>query len=147
MSETNASIQAVAVPYGWEDDQLLLGIVTAHRSRNWTLPKASISAAADAAEAASNEALRQGGFLGLPGDSPLLLTATKKGTELRCFAIEISGLFDTWDAQRYQSRKLVPIGKIEKYIKDRTSRQAIRTLLEQRLDVTVSEVKTTGSST
>jgi len=135
MTSTNSPVQAVAVPYGWEEGQLLLGIVTAHRSRNWTLPKASVPARANGGEAASNEALRQGGFLGLPDDSPLLLAETRDGVELQYYAVEISGILDTWDANRYQSRKLVPLTKIGNYLTDRTELSAIEALVEQRLDV------------
>jgi hypothetical protein len=117
----------------------MIGLVTAYRSRAWTLPKISIPATADAAETASNEAIRQGGYLGLAEQEPLLTLVTSKGVETCYYALEIHGILDAWEANRTQSRKLVPIGKIEKYLRDRTALKAIRLLVAQRIDVKLLE--------
>lgn len=139
MSVPEKHLQTVAVPYGWEEGKLMIGLVTAHRSRNWTLPKVSISADADASETASNEAVRQGGYLGMADALPLLVTMSGKGIETSYFAVEVHGILDTWDAHRSQSRKLVPVSRIEKFLHDRAALKAIRTLARERLDVKLLE--------
>lgn len=140
MSSLEHHLQTVAVPYGWEDGRLMIGLVTAYRSRTWTLPKISIATGVDAAETASNEAIRQGGYLGIANQEALLTVVSGKGVETSYFAVEIHGILDAWDANRTQSRKLVPIGKLEKFLRDRTALKAIRVLIDQRLDVKLLEV-------
>lgn len=131
MSLPQKQLQAVAVPFGWEDGQLKLGLVTAYRSHNWTLPKISLPTDADAAETASNEAIRQGGYLGFADPEPLLTVTSGKGVQTSYYAVEIHGILDTWDASRTQSRKLVLPAKVEKFLRDRTALKAIRVLLEK----------------
>lgn len=143
MSTPQKQLQTVAVPYGWEDGSYWIGLVTAYKSRTWTLPKISVSAEADQAEAASNEALRQGGFLALPEPEPLLVTMSEKGVETSYFAVEIHGVLDQWDARRTQSRKLVPTSKVDKFLRDRTALRAVRALIDQRLDIKLLEAPKT----
>lgn len=132
-------LQTVAVPYGWEDGKLMIGLVTAYRSHHWTLPKISVGEGADAAEMASNEALRQGGYLGISDPEPLLTILSGKGVQSTYYAMEIHGVMDSWDANRTQSRKLVPVDRVEKFLHDRAAWKAIRTLLQQRIEVRLIE--------
>lgn len=139
MSEALNHLQIVAIPYGWEDGKLLIGLVTAYRSHHWTLPKISIAEGADAAETASNEALRQGGYLGLTDPDPLLTTHSGKGVQTTYYTVEIHGVMDSWDTHRTQSRKLVPVERVEKFFHDRATWKTVRPLLQQRLEVKLIE--------
>ncbi|MEO0446232.1 MAG: hypothetical protein AAF191_09175 [Verrucomicrobiota bacterium] len=142
MASTNSQhLQVIALPFGWEEGSLHVGLVTAHRSRKWTLPRISLPLASSwetQKECASDEALRQGGFLGIHREEhPLLEDQTVKGTRLLYIPIEIDGILDSWDCQRTQSRKMVPGFKAEKHLTDRKHLSAIRLLVERSLGVKV----------
>ena len=127
-----SQVQAVAIPYAVEDGEIQIGLVTAHRSRNWLLPKASVGKNQTATDIAAGEALRQGGYVGLAKEEPLLILQSGKGLGMEFFSLEVDALLESWEADRHQSRRLVPLSRIEKYA-DRITLKAVHALVEEQL--------------
>ena len=135
MPKKSPHLQSCAIPFAWEDGELLLGLVTPFRGKNWVLPKVSVAQSNCPANAAADESLRAGGFVGLVDDEPLLVQNAAKRGSVAYFPLEISGLLENWEAQRHRRRKLVPLARIEKFVADRAILRIIRTLAEERLDL------------
>ena len=101
------------------------------------LPKSSVGKGNSPTDVASEEALRQGGFVGLAEEEPFLTQETGKGQAMAYFPLEVDALLESWDSDRNRSRRLVPLSRIEKFA-DRATLKVVRMLVEDYLGLAVA---------
>ena len=125
--------QTCAIPFAQEGDEVCIGLVTPYRGKNWSLPKQSVAKDRCPVDAASSEALRAGGYVGLVDEEPLVTQEMPKGGVISYHPMEITGLMENWEGRRQHRRKLVPLSRLEKYVGDRNILRIIRILVGDRL--------------
>lgn len=132
--------QAAVLPYKYEDDALLVMLITSRRTRRWVIPKGFVEPGLTGGESAEFEAFEEAGISGQVDRSSIGSYSYRKGISLggfycrvRVYPMEVKQVFDAYPDAGLRERRWMPIDQAVACVDDDGLRKVLTNFRPKRM--------------